>query len=313
MGGVMSRRVIRCLGLVIAVGIAIAGGQKHALSSQGDLLLNTDAYTAEELEAVTKDYQNQVFVLDGQIRAIQKEADWLVVKINRIADSGRKVPADLNASVAFKTRKIARLEKEKAGLEKMLARYKKTGKNVKVPKTHRVQRSKPVVNAATGKKVSVQTHVPASSGMSEDPKKSDIVKAVKKAGLGDWVDVLGTGSGCTKMNNTLPILFSSGSAALAKSYKPFLKRLSLFLKPYDVKVHVSGFADSEPIRTSKYPSNFELGASRAATIVHEMVKYGLKPDIFKISTSGQYHFTAKVPSKNKSFQRRAQITVIFNT
>ncbi|MDD9304246.1 MAG: hypothetical protein HUK40_18610 [Desulfobacter sp.] len=52
---------------------------------------------------------------------------------------------------------------------------------------------------------------------------SDIELAVKKAGLEDWVEVLNADGGCAKINNTLPILFSSGSAVLAKEYQSFLK------------------------------------------------------------------------------------------
>ena len=97
----------------------------------------------------------------------------------------------------------------------------------------------------------------------------DIEDAVKKAGLEDWVEVMESDGSCAKINNTLPILFSSGSAALAKEYKSFLRKLARFLKPYDVKIYVNGYADPDPIHTKKYPSNLELGASRAANVVHE--------------------------------------------
>jgi len=99
---------------------------------------------------------------------------------------------------------------------------------------------------------------------------------------------------------------------VSKEYQSFFKKLASFLKPYDVKVLVNGYADTFPIRTKQYPSNFELGAARAANIIHALVKQGLKPSIFKIETTGEYRFAAKEPSKQKSFQRRAQVTVIFS-
>ncbi len=303
MDSVRLRWTVQILGLIFSVMISIAGFQNVAQGSYGNWTLNTSAYTKDELKTVLKEYRSQIVVLEGQIRAIQKEADWLVVKIGRIVDSERNAPAALNASVAAKKNRIAHLKKEKARLEKIITRY---------DLDHQGQAVKSDSQFSTVKPVSVKTLADTSLEIAGAPKTSDIVTAVKKAGLENWVDVLDGGDGCATLNNTLPILFSSGSATLAKSYTHFLKRLSHFLTPYDVKVYVSGFADSDPIRTAKYPSNFELGASRAATIVHEMVKYGLKPDIFKISTSGKYRFAAKVPSKNKPFQRRAQLTVVFN-
>jgi flagellar motor protein MotB len=117
---------------------------------------------------------------------------------------------------------------------------------------------------------------------------------------------------CLRIQTTLPILFTSGSAKVANEYQPFLKRLASFLKPYDVKVLVNGYADTVPINSKQYPSNFELGAARAANIVHQLVNQGLKPSIFKIETTGEYRFAAKEPSQQKSFQRRAQVTVLFS-
>jgi chemotaxis protein MotB len=114
------------------------------------------------------------------------------------------------------------------------------------------------------------------------------------------------------MKTTLPILFSSGSATVAREYKLFLKKLAAFLKPYDVKVLVNGYADTVPIKSKKYPSNFELGAARAANIVHQLVRSGLKPAVFKIASPGEYRFAAKEMSKQKSFERRAEVTVIFS-
>ena len=141
-------------------------------------------------------------------------------------------------------------------------------------------------------------------------KKSGIEQEIIKIGLTDWVEVSGENN-CLRIKTILPILFSSGSAVVAQEYKTFLKKLALFLKPYDIKVVVSGYADTDPIKTKQYPSNFELGAARATNIVHELVKNGLKPSVFQVETTGEYRFSAQQPSSRKSFHRRAQVEVIF--
>jgi len=274
--------------------------------------VHLEAYTAQDLVMIVDDYQVKIKILEEQIQSAKKDMDWLVQKINRIADSGRMVSRVMKNSVIKKEKRIQSLAKEKKRLKGILAKYSKTyaakqRKEAPAPKAA-PKKIKPIATAAPKfQKPAQETQASFDKG-----KRARIEAAVKKAGLGDWVDVVPTDDGCAKLENTLPILFSSGSASLAEAYQSFLKKLSDFLKSYDVKVYVNGFADPDPIKTARYPSNFELGASRAANVVHAMVKNGLKPGIFNVGTTGKYRFTAKNPSNKKSFQRRAQLTVVFS-
>jgi len=267
--------------------------------------LDPETYSIVELERALGDYRVRADVLNGQIHDTQKDLDWLIVKINRISDSGRHVPELLHDSVGLKEKKISRLGMQKKHLDSLIAQYQKVY-NLKKAR----QKTKAKIKVASAP--DIKRSVKGSGQFNVAAKLPDIEQAVKKAGLEDWVEVMGADGKCAKINNTLPILFSSGSAVLAKEYKSFLKKLALFLKPYDVKVYVNGYADPDPIRTKKYPSNLELGASRAANVVHEMVKNGLKPAIFKISSTGEHRFAAKMQSSKKIFQRRAQLTVVFS-
>lgn len=276
-----------------------------AKGSYEKLQLNPDVYSEGDLKRIIDDYHTQVKVLDRQILDVQKDLDWLVSKINRISDSGRKVSNQLNSSVSSKKKKVSRLKKQRTRLKLIIAKFENAynAKNLQMEKKNSKTSVETVKVSPSVKKIPNESAVP--------DKLSEIEAAIKEAGLEDWVEVLIDG-GCAKVNNALPILFSSGSASLAKEYKSFLKKLAHFLKPYDVRVYVNGFADSDPIQTKRYPSNLELGASRAANVVHEMVNSGLRPEVFKIGTAGEYHFAAKKPSPKKSFQRRAQVTVIFS-
>ncbi len=259
---------------------------------------NADDYSEAEFKTLIKDYQVQINVLDSQIRDIRKDKDWLLFKIDRMSDSGQEVPGVLKASAAAKETKIIRLEKQKQKITTRVADYEKV---------YQAKFSDPKIPEP-----SLRPQINISDEASDRGNVSGIKTAIQKAGLEDWVDVM-DGGGCAKLHNILPILFSSGSAVLATEYKLFLKKLAQFLKSYDVKVQVTGFADSDPIRTKRYPSNFELGAYRAANVIHEMVRSGLKPDIFKIGTTGAYRFAAEQPSSEKTFQRRAQVTVVFSS
>ncbi len=264
-------------------------------------LKDTNAYSTQELKSLTRDCLARALILDSQVREIEKELDWLILKINRIQDAEKKPPQELKPSVLAKQQKIKTLLKEKARLDNLRAHYAK------------VIDSREKITVQTIPQEAAKAAAPKKSSKPTQPKLtriSDIEAAVKKAGLDDWVQVKGDSAGI-RVETTLPILFSSGSAVVAREYQPFFKKLASFLKVYDVKVQVSGYADTDPIRTKQYPSNFELGAARAANIIHEMVKYGLKSSIFKIQTTGEYRFAAQEPSKQKSFQRKALVTVIF--
>lgn len=269
--------------------------------------LNPDIYSVADLKLMIEEYQAQVKSLDEQIRSAEKNLNWLVLKINRISDSERKIPHQLKSSTLTKKKKIELLIKQKSRLGALVDKYEK------VYELKRKKMIKKEVSESETESISIDT---VATKMVKKPlpqKISNIEIAVKKAGLEDWVEILGTEGECLKINNTLPILFSSGSAVLAKEYQTFLKKFAHFLKPYDVRIHVAGFADPDPIQTKKYPSNFELGASRAANVVHTMVRNGLKPSIFKIGTTGEYRFTAKEASSQKNFLRNAQITVVFSS
>jgi chemotaxis protein MotB len=294
-------------------------------------LINTDSYSTIELELLLEAYKTKIMVLGNQSREIEKDIDWLILKINRLQDAGQKPSRDLVTSVTAKEEKIKVLLKEKTRLEHLSSIYSKSYDSRM--KTERNQiladiigSQKMEAEAKTDKAIVAETIVakkslPAVLKKESLPKsvpvqsntiqKSKIEAAVKRADLDDWVAVNGDDT-CLRIETTLPILFSSGSAKVSKEYQGFFKKLASFLKPYDVKVLVNGYADTLPINTKQYPSNFELGAARAANIIHELVKQGLKPSIFKIETTGEYRFAAKEPSKQKSFQRRAQVTVIFS-
>ena len=333
MGRIWSILRFRVFGMVLALSMA-AGlffSQPATAGYHEEKLINTDSYSAIELELLLEAYKTKIMVLGNQSREIEKDIDWLILKINRLQDAGQKPPRDLVASVTAKEKKIKVLHKEKTRLEHLSSIYSKsydsrmkterneiladiignqkieseakTDKTI-VAETIVAKKSSPAVL----KKESPQKSVPVQSNTTQ---KDQIQAAVQKAGLGDWVEVNGDDT-CLRIETTLPILFSSGSAKVSKEYQDFFKKLASFLKPYDVKVLVNGYADILPIKTKQYPSNFELGATRAANIIHELVKQGLKPSIFKIETTGEYRFAAKEPSQQKSFQRRANVTVIFS-
>ena len=73
------------------------------------------------------------------------------------------------------------------------------------------------------------------------------------------------------------VLFPEGSATFTPSAKPILKKMTPLLKQFPYLVRVEGHTDNLPISNSKYPSNWELSAARAAGIVRFYVRNGIDP------------------------------------
>jgi chemotaxis protein MotB len=72
------------------------------------------------------------------------------------------------------------------------------------------------------------------------------------------------------------VLFGSGSAALSKDGKAEIAEVSKLLASLPKrKFQVEGHTDNVPIATAQYPSNWELAAGRAITVVKTMMEAGM--------------------------------------
>jgi chemotaxis protein MotB len=71
------------------------------------------------------------------------------------------------------------------------------------------------------------------------------------------------------------ILFGSGSAALAPAALAPLGNLADALRPWPNAVRVEGHTDDRPIGTVAFPSNWELSAARAASVVRLFTQRGV--------------------------------------
>jgi chemotaxis protein MotB len=85
------------------------------------------------------------------------------------------------------------------------------------------------------------------------------------------------------------ILFPSGASDFSPAAEPVLDKLAEVLKPFPNPIRVEGHTDNRPIRTSAFPSNWELSAARAASVVHQFTKEGIEPLRLEIVGFGEFH------------------------
>ncbi|HVN42833.1 MAG TPA: flagellar motor protein MotD [Steroidobacteraceae bacterium] len=107
------------------------------------------------------------------------------------------------------------------------------------------------------------------------------------------------------------ILFKSGEGDFAPEASPVLDKLAEVLKPFPNPIRVEGHTDDRPIRTAAYPSNWELSAARAASVVHEFTKAGIDPLRLEIVGFGEYHPRRPNDSpEGRNANRRVAILVL---
>jgi chemotaxis protein MotB len=73
------------------------------------------------------------------------------------------------------------------------------------------------------------------------------------------------------------MLFPSGQARLTRNALVPLRALSKTLRRVPSHLQVEGHTDNVPIATNAFPSNWELSAARAASVVHFLARQGVEP------------------------------------
>ena len=107
------------------------------------------------------------------------------------------------------------------------------------------------------------------------------------------------------------ILFASGVSDFAPAAAPVLDKLADVLKPFPNPIRVEGHTDNRPIKTAPYPSNWELSAARAASVVHEFTKAGVDPLRLEIVGFGEFHpRQTNDTAEGRNANRRVAILVL---
>lgn len=80
------------------------------------------------------------------------------------------------------------------------------------------------------------------------------------------------------------LLFTSGGAALQPQGMPIIDRIARLLVTLPNPIAVEGHTDSVPIRSDRYPSNWELSTGRASAVVRHLIGDGVS--IARLTAAG---------------------------
>jgi len=107
------------------------------------------------------------------------------------------------------------------------------------------------------------------------------------------------------------LLFDSSKAIITPAGKQAIKRLIPTLKHLKRSIIIEGHTDNHPINTLLYPSNWELAAARANSVLHFLISQGLPPN--SLSTRSYADTRPTKPNNNKvnrSINRRVNLIIL---
>jgi len=115
-----------------------------------------------------------------------------------------------------------------------------------------------------------------------------------------WVEI--------ELNSSL--LFPSGDALPNDLAFDLLEKVAGILAPFDNPIHVEGFTDNLPINTAKFPTNWELSAARAGSVVRMLAADGVDPARLAAVGYGEFQPIADNSTAEGRARNRRVILVI---
>lgn len=105
------------------------------------------------------------------------------------------------------------------------------------------------------------------------------------------------------------ILFDSGKAQMKTDAGPTLEKLAAFIISHpELSVEVQGHTDDRPIRSQRYPSNWELSADRATQVARILLQLGANPGQVATKGFGEYHpIVPNISDADRLKNRRVEI------
>ncbi|MBE6053327.1 MAG: chemotaxis protein MotB [Clostridium sartagoforme] len=108
------------------------------------------------------------------------------------------------------------------------------------------------------------------------------------------------------------ILFETSSSDLREESKEILRKLSTIISKIDNPILIEGHTDNRPIKTSRFPSNWELSTDRAVNVVRYFVEaIGQNPTRFSATGYGEFKPVAPNDTyENMAKNRRVDILIV---
>ncbi|MGE4559777.1 MAG: flagellar motor protein MotB [Desulfobulbus sp.] len=107
------------------------------------------------------------------------------------------------------------------------------------------------------------------------------------------------------------LLFASGQAELTENAVASLQKLSAILKKTPYMINVIGHTDDKPVKTARFPSNWELSLARAGRVARFLIdSTGLPPAQFRVTGYSYYRpLRPNTDEESRKINRRVEIVL----
>lgn len=107
------------------------------------------------------------------------------------------------------------------------------------------------------------------------------------------------------------VLFAPGQAVLQEHSRKPLRAVAELMRSSEHEVEISGHTDNVPIGTALFPSNWELSAARASSVVRLFAESGADPRRMVAKGYGEYQPVASNSTpEGRARNRRVTVTVL---
>lgn len=126
---------------------------------------------------------------------------------------------------------------------------------------------------------------PPPTPLSKDKSAAQLNQTIEELGLLDSVSIK-ISKGYAQLEIQDKILFKSSEANLLTEGAGLLNKITHLLDHSTGLIYIEGHTDNRPIKTIKFPSNWELGAARATSVLHYLASQNIDVTRLRAITYG---------------------------
>ena len=291
--------------------------------------LHVEEGKTNALSAKALSLEQELMAALAQKEALQKKADALT---QQLTDATAQL-AQANGKLSAATAQLAALQKQFAALTAketaLEARVEKLEQDLavasagKAASDQRVEELEAKLLELTKENGALQATVDSTKGALLEAQRrkaeADARVAEFRALIAKFKALIDAGElkvkivdGRMEVELATDVLFASGSARLSRGGHAAIVQVTQVLAGIaDRQYQIEGHTDDVPIHTAAFPSNWELAAARAITVVKTMLASGMPPA--RISAASYADVRPAVPNdtqEGRSANRRIEITVM---
>jgi chemotaxis protein MotB len=308
-------------------------GELDSSVSQNRLLADELGRTQTELNRLNAERQAVVSEQKNRIAALEREIEEVKADHARQVAAGRRRQKELALSIASlrerSTEETQNLLQQLIGLqeaceqdirerEQVISQLKTTQRQevegLQNRLDHETQANRLVVTKLEEKLARLESRVEERQEMiGRLARQTDRLEELLQTEIQAGTIIVRRQPERTVINVADRILFDSGQAQLKGEVADTLEKIGGALVQFtDSDIRIEGHTDDVPIRTSQYPSNWELSAARALAVLRFVLEHtALEPRRFAaVACGAQKPLAPNDSPENRSLNRRVDIVIV---